>query len=108
VKVFPSLADTAIDYAWGGAVGVTMNRLPHLGRKRASSGRTIFFAHGFSGHGALVTTLAGELLAEAVAGTMERFDVFASLPQRPFPGGRLLARPLATLGLLWYALRDRL
>ena len=34
--------------------------------------------------------------------------VFASLPQRPFPGGRLLARPLATLGLLWYALRDRL
>jgi len=108
VKVFPSLADTAIDYAWGGAVGVTMNRLPHLGRRPASSGQTIFFAHGFSGHGALVTTLAGELLAEAVAGTMERFDVFASLPQRPFPGGRLLARPLATLGLLWYALRDRI
>jgi gamma-glutamylputrescine oxidase len=108
VKVFPSLADTAIDYAWGGPVGVTMNRLPHLGRRKAGNGQTIFFAHGFSGHGALVTTLAGELLAEAVAGTMERFDVFASLPQRPFPGGKWLARPLATLGLLWYALRDRL
>lgn len=103
VEVFPSLADTPIDYAWGGAVAVTMNRLPHLGRKR-----NVFFAHGFSGHGALVTTLAGELLAEAVVGTMERFDVFAKLPNRPFPGGRLFARPLATLGLLWYALRDRL
>jgi gamma-glutamylputrescine oxidase len=102
-KVFPSLANTPIDYAWGGAVGVTMNRLPHIGRKG-----NVFFAHGFSGHGALVTTLAGELLAEAVTGTMERFDVFANLPHRPFPGGKWLARPLATLGLLWYALRDRL
>jgi gamma-glutamylputrescine oxidase len=101
--VFPSLANTPIDYAWGGAVGVTMNRLPHIGRKG-----NVFFAHGFSGHGALITTLAGELLAEAVTGTMERFDVFANLPHRPFPGGKLFARPLATLGLLWYALRDRL
>jgi gamma-glutamylputrescine oxidase len=103
VEVFPSLANTPIDYAWGGAVGVTMNRLPHMGRKG-----NVFFAHGFSGHGALVTTLAGELLAEAVTGTMEQFDVFAHLPHRPFPGGKLFARPLATLGLLWYALRDRL
>lgn len=103
VEVFPSLADTPIDYAWGGAVGVTMNRLPHMGRKG-----NVLFAHGFSGHGALITTLAGELLAEAVTGTMERFDVFAKLPHRPFPGGKLFARPLATLGLLWYALRDRL
>ncbi|MEY4869597.1 MAG: hypothetical protein RIS11_791 [Pseudomonadota bacterium] len=102
-EVFPSLANTPIDYAWGGAVGVTMNRLPHMGRKG-----NVFFAHGFSGHGALVTTLAGELLAEAVTGTMERFDVFAKLPHRPFPGGKLFAQPLATLGLLWYALRDRL
>jgi len=102
-EVFPSLADIPVDYAWGGAVGVTMNRLPHMGRKG-----NVFFAHGFSGHGALITTLAGELLAEAVTGTMDRFDVFANLPHRPFPGGRLFARPLATLGLLWYALKDRL
>ncbi len=102
-EVFPHIADAPIDYGWGGAVAVTMNRLPHIGRNG-----NIFFAHGFSGHGALVTTLAGELIAEAMAGTAERFDVLASLPSRPFPGGRWLRRPLATLGLLWYALRDRL
>jgi gamma-glutamylputrescine oxidase len=102
-QVFPHLADVPIDYAWGGAVGVTMNRLPHMGRKG-----NVFYAHGFSGHGALITTLAGELMAEAVVGTMERFDVFANLPRRPFPGGKMFARPLATLGLLYYALRDRL
>ena len=103
LEVFPHLADTPIDYAWGGSVGVTMNRLPHMGRKG-----NVFYAHGFSGHGALITTLAGELMAEAVVGTMERFDVFANLPHRPFPGGKMFARPLATLGLLYYALRDRL
>ena len=102
-QVFPSLSDTIIQYSWGGTIGATMNRLPHLGRKG-----NVFYAHGFSGHGALVTTLAGEVIAEAVAGTASRFDVFANLPHLPFPGGRLLARPLATLGLMWYALRDRL
>lgn len=103
VQVFPSLADVPIDHAWGGTVGVTMNRLPHMGRTG-----NMFYAHGFSGHGALVTTLAGELMAEAVMGTMSRFDVFANVPHSLFPGGKWLARPLATLGLLYYAMRDRL
>ena len=35
-------------------------------------------------------------------------DVFASLPHSRFPGGKWLAQPLATLGLLYYAMRDRL
>jgi gamma-glutamylputrescine oxidase len=47
-------------------------------------------------------------MAEAVVGTMTRFDVFANLPHSRFPGGKWLARPLATLGLLYYAMRDRL
>lgn len=102
-QVFPQIADAKIDYGWGGAVAVTMNRLPHVGRRG-----NVFYAHGFSGHGALVTTLAGELVAEAMTGTAERFDVLANLPSRPFPGGTWFRRPLATLGLLWYALRDRL
>ena len=57
-EVFPQIADAPIDYGWGGAVAVTMNRLPHIGRHG-----NVFYAHGFSGHGALVTTLAGELIA---------------------------------------------
>ncbi|WP_439568017.1 NAD(P)/FAD-dependent oxidoreductase [Sphingopyxis sp.] len=102
-EVFPQIAGAKIDYGWGGAVAVTMNRLPHIGRRG-----NVFFAYGFSGHGALVTTLAGELIAEAMAGTAERFDVLANLPSRPFPGGKWLRQPLATLGLLYYAMKDRL
>lgn len=102
-RLFPSLESIPIDYGWGGAIGVTTNRLPHFGRIG-----NCYFAHGFSGHGALLTTLAGELIVEALNGSTRRFDLFADLPHKRFPGGRLLQRPLATLGLLWYALRDRL
>ncbi len=101
--VFPQLRGVAIDHAWGGLVGVTLNRLPHFGRIGQS-----FFAHGWSGHGVLLTTLAGQLIAEAMQGTAERFDLFASLPVRPFPGGALLRHPLYVAGMLWYALKDRL
>lgn len=101
--VFPMLAATPIDYGWGGIVSLTMNRLPHLARQGA-----IYYAHGYSGHGALLTTLAGELLAEALDGDSAAFDTLAGLPHRRFPGGRFFAKPLATLGLLYYALKDRL
>ena len=102
-QVFPQLAGVPIDYAWGGMVGVTLNRLPQFGR----IGNT-FYAHGYSGHGVLLTTLAGELIAQAMRGTAEQFDVMASLPRQPFPGGRLLRHPLHVAGMLWYALKDRL
>lgn len=103
LKVFPQLRDVAIDYAWGGRLAITMNRLPHLGRL----GSQVYFAQGYSGHGISIATLAGRLLAEAVAGTAERFDVLARLPPPPFPGGTLLRWPGLVLGMLWYALRDR-
>ncbi|MCL6251636.1 FAD-binding oxidoreductase [Altererythrobacter sp. KTW20L] len=102
-RVFPQLAGVPIDYAWGGLVGVTMNRLPCFGRLGNS-----FYAFGWSGHGVLLTTLAGEMIADAMRGTAERFDLFAALPGKPFPGGPLLREPLYVAGMLWFALRDRL
>ena len=42
-------------------------------------------------------TLAGRLMAEAVAGTAERFDVLARRPPAPFPGGPWLRHPGAVL-----------
>ncbi len=104
LRVFPQIADAKIEYAWGGPVGVTLSRLPHFGWRDA---RTVF-AHGFSGQGVALATLAGQLMAEAVTGTTGRFDVFARLKHRPFPGGRLLRTPLMALGMAWYALKDRL
>jgi gamma-glutamylputrescine oxidase len=104
LKVFPQLADVAIEYGWGGTLGITRSRLPHVGRLPPG----IFFAHGFSGHGVSLGTLAGKLIAEAVSGTAERFDVLSRLPAPAWPGGTLLRWPLLALGMLYYALRDRL
>jgi gamma-glutamylputrescine oxidase len=102
-RVFPQLSNVRIDHAWGGMVGVSLNRLPQFGRIGES-----FFAHGWSGHGVLLTTLAGQLIAEAMRGSAERFDLFAGLPSRPFPGGPLLRHPLYVAGMLYYALKDRM
>lgn len=104
LKVFPQLADVAIDYAWGGTLSVTVNRLPHIGRLSPN----LYFAHGYSGHGISTAIFAGKLIAEAVTGTAERFDVLARLPIRRFPGGTLLRYPGMVLGMLYYGLRDRL
>ena len=104
LEVFPQLADVRIDYAWSGRLAITQSRLPHFGRIEDRG----FFAQGFSGHGVALTQLAGKLLAEAVAGTAERFDVFAGLPHRRFPGGTWARQPLLAAGMLYYALKDRL
>ena len=104
LRVFPQLADKRIEHAWGGQLAITMNRLPHLGRLPGD----IYFAQGYSGQGVALATLAGQLMAEAVAGTAERFDIFARIDHRAFPGGTLLRKPALVLGMLWYALRDRL
>jgi gamma-glutamylputrescine oxidase len=104
LKVFPQLADVAIDYAWGGKVAVTLNRLPAFGRLDGD----IFYAMGFSGQGVALTTLAGKLIAEAVAGQAERFDVMAQIPTPRFPGGTLLRWPSLVAGMLYYSLKDKL
>lgn len=104
LRVFPQLATTRIDYAWGGTLAITLPRIPHLGRLD----NDIFFAHGYSGHGIHVATLAGKILAEAVAGQLERFEVFASINLPPFPGGVFLRYPALLLGMLYYSLRDKL
>ena len=54
------------------------------------------------------THLLGKILGEAVAGHAERFDVWSSLPNLPFPGGKTFRVPLTVLGAWWYGLRDRL
>ena len=104
LRVFPQLSDVEIDHAWSGRLAITMNRLPHVGRLAPNG----FFAHGFSGHGVALAQIAGKLIAEAVAGTAERFDVLAGLEHRAFPGGRWLRHPLLVLGMVYYTLRDRL
>jgi gamma-glutamylputrescine oxidase len=104
LKVYPQLNDVSIDYQWGGNIGVVVRRIPMVGR----IDKNIFFAQGYSGHGVNVTHLMGEILTEAVGGTMERFDLFEKMPQIRVPGGNLFGNQLVALGMLYYRLKDLL
>lgn len=103
-QIFPQLAETRISHAWGGTLGITMNRMPHFERLSGN----ILSLSGYSGHGVAMATLAGQIAAEAIAGQAERFDVMARVPTPRFPGGTALRWPLLVLAMLWFSLRDRL
>lgn len=102
VQVFPALQNVKVEFVWGGFVDISMNRAPDFGRL----GGNVYYLQGFSGHGVALTALAGKLVAEAVAGDSERFDVFARLKHHNFPGGPLLRTPTLALGMLWHRLMD--
>ncbi len=104
LRIYPELAQTRIEYGWGGTLAITLNRMPDFGRLSPQ----VLYAHGYSGHGVPTATLAGKLLAEVISGTAERFDVMAAVPSRQFPGGTLLRWPGLVAGMLFYSLRDRL
>ena len=104
LKIYPQLAGTKIDYGWGGTIGVTVNRVPQMGRIAP----TIFYSQGYSGHGVNVTHLAGQIMADAVDGTMGRFDIFANIKPVRLPGQQLLAKQLVALGMLYYKLKDKM
>ncbi len=104
LKVFPQLADTRLEYVWGGYVDITMNRAPDFGRV----GSNVYYLQGFSGHGIALAGMAGRLAAEAIAGQAERFDLYRRLTHRVFPGGRAFRTPALVLAMLWFRLRDLL
>jgi gamma-glutamylputrescine oxidase len=102
LRVFPQLQGVKMQSLWGGFVDITQNRAPDFGR----IGSNVYYLQGFSGHGVALTQLAGRLVAEAVAGQAERFDVFARLRHRRFIGGKWLRMPSLALAMLYFQLRD--
>ena len=104
LKVFPQLATVGIDYEWGGNIGISLNRIPQLGR----IGSNTYYAQGYSGHGVAPTHLAGKILADVVAGDSEQFDVFAKIRHWRLPGGKWFANPALALGMLYFRLKDLL
>jgi len=104
LKIYPQLANIGIDYAWGGTIGVPLKRVPLLGRISPS----IFYCQGYSGHGVNVAHLAGQIMADAVAGTVEQFDMFANIKPLIVPGAHVLSKPMVALGVLFYQIKDRL
>jgi gamma-glutamylputrescine oxidase len=101
-QVYPQLAQRRLEFAWGGKIGIVVNRVPLLGR----IGANVFYSLGYSGHGVSFSHACGEMMAEAVAGTGERLDIFAGMPHRRIPFGQTFGNQLVALGMLYFRLRD--
>jgi gamma-glutamylputrescine oxidase len=102
--VFPQLTEARVEYAWGGYLDITPNRAPHFGRLAPGA----WFIQGLSGHGMVISGIAGKLASQAIAGSAERFDLFSRIKHVDFPGGPWLRRPALVLAMLWFRLLDLL
>ncbi len=103
LQIYPHLRNVRVDYAWGGTLAITRNRMPYAARLGA-----VLTASGYSGHGVALATMAGKLMAQAAQGESDGFDLLASLAPAPFPGAGGFRTPLLIGAMTWYALRDRL
>lgn len=63
VRLFPQLSKVEIDYCWGGLVDMTSDRFPRAGYHDGA-----WYAMGYSGHGAQLSTHLGMTMADAMLG----------------------------------------
>ncbi|WP_461535408.1 NAD(P)/FAD-dependent oxidoreductase [Spongorhabdus nitratireducens] len=104
LKVFPQLDDVKMEYHWGGLFSATREYMPHIDHL----GNDIYTAHGYTGHGVSLTNIAGRVVAEAMAGTAERFDVFSKIRHKWIPTPKILRKPALAMAIWKAELQDRL
>ena len=102
--IFPQLRNVAIDFAWGGTLAITRNRLPFIGELEPGQ----FTAGGYSGHGVALACIYGKALAEHIAGNSDMYSILKQLPNQPFPGGTRSRPALLAAAMTGYSWMDKL
>lgn len=100
-RIFPQLANVEIDYCWGGLVDMTRDRYPRAGYHDG-----LWYAMGYSGHGAQFSTHLGMVMADAMLGRADR-NPLKGLDWPAVPGhfGKPWFLPLVGL---YYKMLDRI
>lgn len=102
LEVHPQLADHRIEYAWGGNVGFTFDRMPHVGRTKDG----VTYAMGCCGTGVALMTNLGTKVGAWLAGGEAPALTRLRFPLVPAPyEGRPWFMPFAGE---WFRLQDRL
>jgi glycine/D-amino acid oxidase-like deaminating enzyme len=102
LEVHPQLAGHRIDYAWGGNVGFTFDRMPHVGRTKDG----VAYAMGCCGTGVALMTYLGTRVGQWLAGGGAPALTKLDFPLVPAPyEGRPWFLPFAGE---WFRLQDRL
>jgi glycine/D-amino acid oxidase-like deaminating enzyme len=101
LEVHPQLAGYRIDYAWGGNVGFTFDRMPHVGRRDG-----VTYAMGCCGTGVAMMTALGTAVGRWIGGAEPPALARLGFPLVPAPyEGRPWFLPFAGE---WFRLQDRL
>jgi glycine/D-amino acid oxidase-like deaminating enzyme len=103
-RTFPALKGVAIDYQWSCAMGIVINRIPQLGKLSDN----VWYCQGYSGHGIATSHIMGEIMAEAMTGTLAKFDTFAACRHIKVPMGDVFGNPLLAVGMWYYGMLERL
>lgn len=96
-RTFPQLRGVRIAHQWSCDMGIVFNRIPQLGKLAPN----VWYAQGYSGHGLATSHIVGEVMANAICGTMDRFDVFQRFSHVRAPVGDWMGRQILALGM-WY------
>jgi gamma-glutamylputrescine oxidase len=104
LRLFPQLGVARIDYAWGGTLAITPNRMPYVRELQPG----LFNASGFSGKGVVLAPYVGQILADALTGNRDEFNLMSDLRVPRFPGGPAFRTPTLVAAMSWAALRDSL
>lgn len=93
---FPSLADVAVERAWGGWIAITSSWLPVAGRIHDD----IYYSIACNGHGLAQAPYVGTLIADAIVDGQRHEDLQAVWRDRPrFPRPFMMGR--AGLRTIW-------
>ncbi|PZW86895.1 glycine/D-amino acid oxidase-like deaminating enzyme [Pseudomonas sp. 2848] len=103
-RTFPALKGVPIDFQWSCAMGIVVNRIPQLGKLSDN----VWYCQGYSGHGIATSHIMGEIMAEALTGTLGNFDTFAACKHIKVPMGDLLGNPLLAAGMWYYQMLEKL
>jgi gamma-glutamylputrescine oxidase len=104
LRLFPRLESVKLDYAWGGTLAITPNRMPFV--RELEPG--LINASGYSGKGVVLAPYVGKVVANAILGERAEFEMLSAIPVPRFPGGAALRTPTLMFGMSLAALRDNL
>ncbi|MBT9385104.1 FAD-binding oxidoreductase [Pseudooceanicola sp. CBS1P-1] len=99
--MFPQLKGIDLDYCWGGMVGMTKDRYPRAGEVDG-----MIYGMGYSGHGAQMSTLIGQVLADQAMGRTDTNPLQGlDWPKVPLHSGKPWFLPLVGM---YFGLKDRI
>ncbi len=101
-RILPQLDDVKVEFAWGGAIGIPLNRVPLIGKLREN----VYYVQGYSGHGVNCSHIAGEILGDAIEAKMDGVDLFEAIRHFRIPAADIIGNPMLALGMTWFRMRD--